>query len=147
MDVAHNPHAAAWLARVLADDYPGMRKHLLLAGLRDKDCAGVAAALAPAVDRVSTVTTGGVRGLSAGELGERIRPVLGYAPVGYDSVSVALQALTAAAEPGEVVVVCGCFAVAAQAIEFTRHAGAVQGVQANPEPLRVDDAALPVGPA
>lgn len=127
VDVAHNPHAASWLARVLSDGHPGLRKHLLLAGLKDKDCEGVARVLAPGVERISTVTTSGARGLTASELAARVGPVLGYSPVEYDSVSLALQALSAAAEPDELLVVCGCFAVAAQAIEFARQANGMSG--------------------
>ncbi|MDT8397853.1 MAG: bifunctional tetrahydrofolate synthase/dihydrofolate synthase [Pseudomonadales bacterium] len=45
LDVAHNPHAAANLARNLEAAFPGRKVRLVIAMLKDKDSAGVISAL------------------------------------------------------------------------------------------------------
>ncbi|MDC0936067.1 bifunctional folylpolyglutamate synthase/dihydrofolate synthase [Pirellulales bacterium] len=52
IDVAHNVAAAEALAAHLAECHPASQRILVLATTRDKDVAGVAAALLPAFDRV-----------------------------------------------------------------------------------------------
>jgi len=68
LDVAHNPHAARSLAQNLAALLPCPKTYAVIAMLKDKDMAGVVAALLPQVD---VWLVGGIdapRGASAAEL-------------------------------------------------------------------------------
>lgn len=68
LDVAHNPHAARSLAQNLAALLPCPKTYAVIAMLKDKDMAGVVAALKPQVD---VWLVGGIdapRGASAAEL-------------------------------------------------------------------------------
>ena len=69
LDVAHNPHAA----RFLRENVDGRIACAILGMLEDKDHAGVAAVLADRVDRWVLTDNAAPRGLSAVELGERLR--------------------------------------------------------------------------
>ncbi len=65
VDVAHNPHGAAFLSEQLrASRQPG-RTFAVAGFLQDKDAAGIVAALAPVVDEWTFVATRGQRGQSA----------------------------------------------------------------------------------
>lgn len=68
LDVAHNPHAAQYLASRLARRKRPARRVGLLGMLGDKDAAGVVAALAPQMDGWVAVSLEGERARSATEL-------------------------------------------------------------------------------
>ncbi|HEY6096007.1 MAG TPA: bifunctional tetrahydrofolate synthase/dihydrofolate synthase [Gallionellaceae bacterium] len=68
LDVAHNPHAAASLARNLASMPPATRTIAVCAMLKDKDMAGVVRALSPCVDEWLLAGIAAPRGASAEEL-------------------------------------------------------------------------------
>ena len=65
VDVAHNPHGAAFLREQLRATQPGGRTIAVAGFLQDKDAAGIVAALAPVVDEWVLVATRGPRGQSA----------------------------------------------------------------------------------
>ncbi|MDO8294516.1 MAG: folylpolyglutamate synthase/dihydrofolate synthase family protein [Gallionella sp.] len=70
LDVAHNPHAARSLAQNLAGLPPCPRTFAVFAMLRDKDMAGVAAALDPHIDTWLVAGIDAPRGAAAGELAQ-----------------------------------------------------------------------------
>src|SRR3989338_5438215 len=70
LDVAHNPHAARSLAQSLAGLPPCPHTFAVFAMLRDKDMAGVAAALDPHIDTWLVAGIDTPRGAAAGELAQ-----------------------------------------------------------------------------
>ena len=70
LDVAHNPHAARSLAQNLAGLPPCPHTFAVFAMLRDKDMAGVAAALDPLIDTWLVAGIDAPRGAAAGELAQ-----------------------------------------------------------------------------
>ena len=70
LDVAHNPHAARSLAQNLAGLPPCTHTFAVFAMLRDKDMAGVAAALDPHIDTWLVAGIDAPRGAAAGELAQ-----------------------------------------------------------------------------
>ena len=112
LDVAHNPHAAAYLADRLAR-LPKQGRVLAVIGmLHDKDIAGTLACLAPQVDSWYCAPLEGPRGATAQQLVEH----LGSAEV-YDSVAQAWHAAMAAATENDTVLVCGSFHTVAHVME------------------------------
>ncbi len=69
LDVAHNPHAASALARTLANLPPSPKTYAVCAMLKDKDMAGVIAAMKAQVDVWLIGGINAPRGASADELG------------------------------------------------------------------------------
>ncbi len=69
LDVAHNPHAARSLAQNLAG-LPPAKTYAVFAMLKDKDMAGVVAALDPHIDCWLVAGIGAPRGASAAELAQ-----------------------------------------------------------------------------
>ncbi len=72
LDVAHNPHAASYLAARLAERPRPARRIALLGMLRDKDAQGVLEALSSQVDAWVTVSLEGPRARRADELAEQL---------------------------------------------------------------------------
>jgi dihydrofolate synthase/folylpolyglutamate synthase len=70
LDGAHNPHAAAQLAATWREEFGDARATLLFGAMRDKDVAGVLAALRPIAARVLAVPVQNARALSPAELCE-----------------------------------------------------------------------------
>ncbi|MGC2165042.1 MAG: bifunctional tetrahydrofolate synthase/dihydrofolate synthase [Gallionella sp.] len=68
MDVAHNPHAARSLAQNLSRMPPCQKTFAVFAMLKDKDIAGVAAAMNLHVDSWLLASIGAKRGATSGEL-------------------------------------------------------------------------------
>jgi dihydrofolate synthase/folylpolyglutamate synthase len=68
LDVAHNPHAARSLAQNLAGLPPCPHTYAVFAMLKDKDMAGVVAALDPHIDTWLTAGIDTPRGATAGEM-------------------------------------------------------------------------------
>ena len=118
LDVAHNPDAARVLAANLAA-MPAAGRTLAVCGiLADKDAAGVAAELGPAVDEWWIATTQGSRGASGAALAARMLPHL-EKPVhlAADIEAGCLAALTAA-RAGDRIVVFGSFHTVAPALDW-----------------------------
>ncbi|MCR4298742.1 MAG: bifunctional folylpolyglutamate synthase/dihydrofolate synthase [Gallionella sp.] len=73
LDVAHNPHAARSLAQNLAALPPCPHTFAVFAMLKDKDMAGVAAALDPLIDTWLVAGIDAPRGATAAELAQALQ--------------------------------------------------------------------------
>jgi dihydrofolate synthase/folylpolyglutamate synthase len=118
LDVAHNPDAARVLAANLAAR-PAAGRTLAVCGiLADKDAAGVAAELGPAVDEWWVATTHGARGESGAALAARMAPHL-ETPVHLAAdIEGGCAAALAAARAGDRIVVFGSFHTVAPALDW-----------------------------
>lgn len=117
VDVAHNPHGATALAAALAQRGCAGRTHLVLAMLADKDARGVIEALRPQVHYWYCAGLSGARGQSGGALATRAGlddPAI--CRIGADVAAACAQA-SAAAQPGDRIVVCGSFHTVAEALQ------------------------------
>ncbi len=116
LDVAHNPAAAANLARQLAAE-PRRRTYALIGMMEDKDAVGLARALAESIDHWTVVPIERPRGQDAATL--RARLVAGGAGDvrAAESVAEACARLRAETVSGDRVVVLGSFYVVAPAAE------------------------------
>jgi dihydrofolate synthase/folylpolyglutamate synthase len=114
VDVAHNPHGAAFLSEQLAAARCEGRTIAVAGFLQDKDAAGIVAALDSAVDEWTFVGTRGSRGQtatrSAGKAGMANRAGMSEG----DLVGV-FDGLLERLSAGDRVVVLGCFDVAQRA--------------------------------
>ncbi len=113
MDVAHNPHAAAWLAAKLAALNPLGKVHVVVGMLLDKDIPGTLANLLGIGHCWYCATLEEDRGASA----ELLRS---YLPSGkcYKSVEQAWQAAIAQAGDQDIVLVCGSFHTVSQVMKI-----------------------------
>ena len=117
LDIAHNPPAAQVLASQLKER-PCQGSTLAVVGiLGDKDAPAIAAALAPAVQRWFLCGLEGPRGIAAQELARRLHAVARQ-PTLARSVLEACEAASAAARPGDRVVVCGSVHTVGPALEW-----------------------------
>lgn len=117
VDVAHNPHGAAALAAALAQRVCAGKTHLVLAMLADKDARGVIDALRPQVHYWYCAGLSGARGQSGRALAARAGlddPATCW--TGADVAAACAQA-SAAARPGDRIVVCGSFYTVAEALQ------------------------------
>ncbi|WP_435627068.1 bifunctional tetrahydrofolate synthase/dihydrofolate synthase [Candidatus Ferrigenium straubiae] len=91
LDVAHNPHAARSLAQNLAS-MPPAKTFAVFAMLKDKDMAGVAAALDPYIDTWLVAGINAPRGATAAELAQVLQSAgVRGAIQTFDSVEEALR--------------------------------------------------------
>jgi len=122
-DVGHNPHAAHWLAGELRRRAPGRRVLAVYAALRDKDAAGVAAALQETVSDWYLAGLVGPRAQSAEELRQTLETVV--APDHLHSCTTVADAINqaiSAADPDDVILVFGSFLTVGAAREhFPEH--------------------------
>ncbi|VUS86143.1 bifunctional tetrahydrofolate synthase/dihydrofolate synthase [Klebsiella spallanzanii] len=112
LDVAHNPHAAAYLAGRLKTLLKTGRVLAVIGMLHDKDIAGTLANLQTEVDDWYCAPLEGPRGATAEQLLEHL-------PTGnvYTSVAQAWHAAMADARPEDTVLVCGSFHTVAHVME------------------------------
>ena len=117
LDVSHNPHGAARLAEVLGLSPCSGRTHLVLGMLDDKDVAGFVAALSSTVDHWYPASLDIPRGLSAGELDQRMRGLLPANRIHpCMDVPAACREAGKNASAGDRIVVCGSFFTVAAAM-------------------------------
>ncbi|CAK9885470.1 MAG: Dihydrofolate synthase/folylpolyglutamate synthase [Candidatus Erwinia impunctatus] len=109
LDVAHNPHAAHWLASQLRKTPTSGKVRAVLSMLHDKDIVGTLAALMPEVDQWYCATLGGPRGATAEALVQCLPDAQAFA-----SVSDAWQTARADAGQQDTILVCGSFHTVAQ---------------------------------
>lgn len=121
LDVAHNPHAARSLAANLRSMPHAAQTWAVCAMLKDKDMAGVVAALK---DQVSVWLPGGInapRGASAAELAAVVRE---QAPdtciTSFATVTAALQHACKAANENDRIIAFGSFYTVAEAMHAIR---------------------------
>ncbi|WP_426768306.1 bifunctional tetrahydrofolate synthase/dihydrofolate synthase [Erwinia aphidicola] len=112
LDVAHNPHAAAYLAGRLAELAHVGKVHAVVGMLHDKDIAGTLACLRPQVDAWYCAPLDGPRGASAQQLMAYLEGAQAFSSV----TAAYQQALQQAAEQ-DIVLVCGSFHTVAQVME------------------------------
>lgn len=112
LDVAHNPHAAAYLAGRLKSEPLNGRVLAVIGMLHDKDIAGTLACLEGVVDSWYCAPLEGPRGATAEQLVEHLRAGAVYA-----SVAQAWHAAMADAGPEDTVLVCGSFHTVAHVME------------------------------
>ena len=112
LDVAHNPHAASYLASRLAAEPVAGKVHAVVGMLHDKDIGGTLAALANQVDVWYCAPLSGPRGASAEQL-------LAHLPAGqaFSDVTSAWRAAMQQAGKQDIVLVCGSFHTVAQVME------------------------------
>ncbi|MFB6421891.1 MAG: bifunctional tetrahydrofolate synthase/dihydrofolate synthase [Candidatus Malihini olakiniferum] len=104
LDIAHNPHAASYLAERLVQ-LPKIGKiHAVIAVLADKDIPGILAHLKPVVDEWYCASLEGPRGASA----ELITRYL-HCSRSFDGVATAWHLAMQEAHIQDIVVVCGSF--------------------------------------
>ncbi|WP_029687430.1 bifunctional tetrahydrofolate synthase/dihydrofolate synthase [Tatumella saanichensis] len=120
LDVAHNPHAATYLASRLAALKPTGKIRAVVGMLHDKDIAGTLAALCPQVDIWYCASLEGPRGASADELVSQLPGATAY-----ESVEMAWQTAQQQADSDDIILVCGSFHTVAQVMT------AVSGEQGN----------------
>ncbi|MEQ6917226.1 bifunctional tetrahydrofolate synthase/dihydrofolate synthase [Halomonas aquatica] len=118
LDVGHNPHAAAYLARGIAARPCSGRTFGLIGMLGDKDADGVIAALAPVVDAWVPVSLGGARPRGADDLAHRLALQDAQVWCRGDSPAEAAAWLSARLEPEDRVLVCGSFLTVAAVLEW-----------------------------
>ncbi|MGE9552831.1 bifunctional tetrahydrofolate synthase/dihydrofolate synthase [Erwinia amylovora] len=112
LDVAHNPHAAAYLAGRLSELPKTGKVHAVVGMLHDKDIAGTLACLAPEVDCWYCAPLEGPRGASAEEL-------IAHLPAAkaFSSVAEAYEHARQQAQVQDIVLVCGSFHTVAHVME------------------------------
>lgn len=112
LDVAHNPHAASYLASRL-HALPKSGSVLAVVGmLHDKDIAGTLENLSPEVDRWFCAPLSGPRGATAAELTAHLSDAEAFS-----DVPSAWRAALAQATQQDIVLVCGSFHTVAQVME------------------------------
>ncbi|MFQ2107819.1 bifunctional tetrahydrofolate synthase/dihydrofolate synthase [Aeromonas rivipollensis] len=108
VDVAHNPHSAAYLASQLRQ-IPGKGKRRAVVGmLKDKDMAGSLAELDGLIDQWFLASLTGPRAATAEQLVAALGDGQGPAAT-FDGVSAAYLAAMAASSPDDMVIVFGSF--------------------------------------
>ena len=123
-DVAHNPAAAAVLARNLAAVPVRGRTWAVLGMFRDKAAEEVAQRVALQVDGWFMGGLGGPRGQTAAELAKRIHTALPTVmSAEYPTVADAYHAACAVAETGDRIVVFGSFQTVGSILRLARESG------------------------
>jgi dihydrofolate synthase/folylpolyglutamate synthase len=119
VDVGHNPQAARALAAWLRTQ-PARRTVALYAALGDKDAAGVAGALAGAVDawHLAGLADAGPRGQDAGALAARLAGTAAAGAALHADVEAALPVALADAGRGGRLLVFGSFHTAAAGLRL-----------------------------
>jgi len=112
LDVAHNPHAAAWLAGRLKTLPKTGRVLAVIGMLHDKDIGGTLACMESAVDSWYCAPLEGPRGATAEQLMEHLGQGQTFA-----SVELAWRAAMADARPEDTVLVCGSFHTVAHVMD------------------------------
>ncbi|MFJ5456553.1 bifunctional tetrahydrofolate synthase/dihydrofolate synthase [Pectobacterium sp. CHL-2024] len=112
LDVAHNPHAAAYLANRLAELPKTGKVRAVVGMLSDKDIAGTLAHLTPLVDAWYCAPLEGPRGATAQQIAEHLTHSQSFS----DVVAAWKQAMSEATEQ-DIVIVCGSFHTVAHVME------------------------------
>jgi len=115
VDVAHNPHGAAFLSNQLSATRPPAGRTIAIAGfLQDKDAQGIVAALDGQVDEWVFVGTDGARGQTASKSAAKVRTER-PARIAESDLSATLSVVTQSSNEDDRVVVLGCFDLAQRA--------------------------------
>ncbi|RUO27061.1 bifunctional tetrahydrofolate synthase/dihydrofolate synthase [Aliidiomarina minuta] len=106
LDVAHNPHAAEYLARQLQQRWPGRAIRAVCGMLCDKDMKNTLAPLTPLVSNWYLATLPGPRGNTAAQLADELES---KCKKSFESVAEAYQNALSDAEEGDIVLCFGSF--------------------------------------
>ena len=120
LDVAHNPHGAAALARALRQQPCPGRTHVVMGMLSDKDIPGVIREMMEVVDTWHMASLATERGASSDQLAEGLES-LGREDIParrYGGVMSAYQGAFSGAQSGDRIVIFGSFHTVA---DFLRH--------------------------
>lgn len=128
LDVAHNPQAARVLADNLLDQGFFGTTWAVCGMLRDKDMAGVIAALQGRIERWLPCTLGGPRGASAPELAQCLQAAGETVEAEFDTVMAAYAHAQERAAENDRIVVFGSFLTVAEVLD-TQSAPAPTGSQ------------------
>ncbi|MCL5254997.1 MAG: bifunctional tetrahydrofolate synthase/dihydrofolate synthase [Gammaproteobacteria bacterium] len=111
LDVAHNPHAAKYLAQQLRERWPQYRVRAVCAMLSDKDIAGTLECLTPLVERWYLAPTPGPRGAASDRLSSALQRLgqANDAQQSFTSIVNAYQSALTDAEEGDLVLCFGSF--------------------------------------
>jgi dihydrofolate synthase/folylpolyglutamate synthase len=110
LDGAHNPHAAIRLAETWREEFGDGKATLIFGAMRDKDVAGVLAALSPIAARVLVVAVQNARACTPEDLCEISRGVNAALPcAASDSLSAAL--VSAEAHPERILIAGSLFLI------------------------------------
>ncbi|WP_116186611.1 bifunctional tetrahydrofolate synthase/dihydrofolate synthase [Pectobacterium aquaticum] len=112
LDVAHNPHAAAYLANRLAGLPKTGKVRAVVGMLSDKDIAGTLAHLTPSVDAWYCASLEGPRGATAQQIAEHLTRSQSFS----DVVAAWQQAMSESTEQ-DIVIVCGSFHTVAHVMD------------------------------
>ncbi|MNF43552.1 Bifunctional protein FolC [compost metagenome] len=108
VDVAHNPHSAAYLASQLRQIPCKGKRRAVVGMLKDKDMAGSLAELDGLIDQWFLASLTGPRAATAEQLAAALGDGQGSAAT-FDGVSAAYGAALAASSPDDMVIVFGSF--------------------------------------
>lgn len=117
LDVAHNPHAAAFLAQHIRSVYPDHRIYAVVGMLHDKDIEGTLAELSGTVQQWFFADLAGPRGARAEQLAQALPQNEQAIAQTFTSVTGAFSAACAAAQQQStetLVLVCGSFYTVSQ---------------------------------
>ncbi len=122
LDVGHNPHAAAYLARQLQLEPRSGRRFAVFGLLADKDLAGVIDELLPVVDTWAVAPLATPRSRSAAELSAALMERAASVTI-YSGISQALERQCDLADEGDEILLFGSFYCVAEALSWLdRHA-------------------------
>ena len=117
LDVGHNPHAAAHLARRLRGEH-FRRVHCVVGMLRDKAVADTLAELLDVVDEWHPVTLGGERGLDGTVIALSLQEAGACVGPASASPRVAYRRLLPCVDPADLILVFGSFFTVADVIQY-----------------------------
>jgi dihydrofolate synthase/folylpolyglutamate synthase len=121
LDVAHNPHAARSLAQNLAGLPPCPHTYAIFAMLKDKDMAGVAAALGSSIDTWLLAGIAAPRGATAGELAQALQQGGVHGEIlTFDSIAAAVSYAYKAAGENDRIAAFGSFYTVAEVMAARR---------------------------
>src|SRR5712691_857266 len=115
LDGAHNPDAAAAVARALPEAFRWTHLHLVIAAFEDKDVEGVAGFLAPLAARAYACRNSSPRSATTGRVATALRGAGADHVSEHPSVAEALEAARAAAGEDDLILVTGSFYTVADA--------------------------------
>lgn len=115
LDVAHNPHAAAYLADRLSNlpRQANTKVYAVVAMLANKDIKNTLSYLVPQVDKWYLASLSVIRGANAKQLAQYVD-----SPYQFDTVKDAWLQATCAANKQDIVVVCGSFHTVAEVMKL-----------------------------
>lgn len=117
LDVAHNPHAAHWLAHKLAQTAVVGRSFAVVGMLNDKDHAGTLSEMQQIIDEWHVTDLNCIRSASAANLLQTLTEINIKNCYNHASVSDALAAVQSKYQEGDRVVIFGSFYTVAAALE------------------------------